>query len=103
MIIPALSGREDKLAAGDLRASARRLADAFGPARIMAQVPLPGCGTLTVAEAAQGNLSSVIPGVSPDSSGSAAGFGFRWDVPSAEAIAVIEAAERYAALAAGCR
>ena len=54
MIIPALSGREDELAtAGDLCASAGRLADAFGPARIMAQVPLSGCGTLTVAEAAQ--------------------------------------------------
>jgi len=104
MIIPALSGREDELAtADDLRASAGRLADAFGPARIMAQVPLSGCGTLTVAEAAQGNLSSVIPGIAPDSAGSASGFGFRWDVPSAEAIAVIEAAERYAALAAGCR
>jgi ribosomal protein S12 methylthiotransferase accessory factor len=104
MIIPALSEREDKLAAaGDFRASAGRLADAFGPARVIAQVPLSGCGTLTVAEAAQGNLRPVIPGIEPDSSGSAGGFGFRWDVPSAEAIAVIEAAERYAALAAGCR
>jgi ribosomal protein S12 methylthiotransferase accessory factor len=104
MIIPALSEREDKLAAADdFRASAGRLADAFGPARVIAQVPLSGCGTLTVAEAAQGNLRPVIPGIEPDSTGSAGGFGFRWDVASAEAIAVIEAAERYAGLAAGCR
>lgn len=103
MIIPALSEREDKPAADDLLASAARLADAFGPARIMAQLPLPGCGTATIAEAPQGNLSSVTPGIPPESAASASGFGFRWDVPTAEAIAVIEAAERYAALAAGRR